>query len=236
MKSENKHGICSICRKTFSPTQLRTGLTIRQSILNYVIKDHPDFQSHSLICQKDLSHYRGQYVQSLLEREKGELDTLEKSVVESLKNQDLISSNVQVEFQEKLTLGQRVADRIASFGGSWPFLISFFIFLVIWIIINIVNLGRPFDPYPFILLNLILSCLASVQAPIIMMSQNRQASKDRVRSDHEYQVNLKAELEVRHLHEKMDHLLTQQWQRLVEIQQVQIEMLEEVTGKGRSRK
>ncbi len=131
-----------------------------------------------------------------------------------------------------MTLGERIADNVAKFGGSWRFIISFGVFLVMWMIINsIVLLRRPFDPYPFILLNLILSCLAAIQAPIIMMSQNRQEAKDRLRSEHDYRVNLKAELEIRHLHAKMDQLLTHQWNRLLQIQQIQVELIEEIAEK-----
>ena len=125
-----------------------------------------------------------------------------------------------------------MADKIATFGGSWTFLICFAVFLCIWIGINSLALiMRPFDPYPYIFLNLMLSCLAAVQAPIIMMSQNRQEAKDRIRSQHDYQVNLKAELEIRHLHEKVDHLLSHQWSRLVQIQELQLELLAELGAK-----
>jgi uncharacterized membrane protein len=121
-----------------------------------------------------------------------------------------------------------LSDRLASFGGSWTFLIAFFAVLLIWIAINVAWAQRgAFDPFPFILLNLVLSCLAAIQAPIIMMSQQRQESKDRLRSLNDYRVNLKAELEIRHLHEKLDHLISRQWQRLAEIQELQIELLQE---------
>lgn len=130
-----------------------------------------------------------------------------------------------------------MADKIATFGGSWAFLICFGVFLLIWILINSVALlWRPLDPYPFIFLNLLLSCLAAVQAPIIMMSQNRQEAKDRIRSEHDYQVNLKAELEIRHLHEKVDHLLSHQWERLVKIQELQLELLADLGAKNDARK
>ncbi|MEO0146727.1 MAG: DUF1003 domain-containing protein, partial [candidate division WOR-3 bacterium] len=114
--------------------------------------------------------------------------------------------------------------------GSWAFIGTFIGVLFAWITLNsVVFLWRPFDPYPFILLNLILSCLAAIQAPIILMSQNRQEARDRLHLQHDYQVNLKAELEIRNLHEKLDHLLTYQWQRLLEIQEMQVEMMEEIT-------
>jgi uncharacterized membrane protein len=158
----------------------------------------------------------------VLEKEKGELSALEEQIINSLKEQELLSKNINIEFDLQLPYGERLADRLADFAGSWSFITIFFGVLLLWIAINtIVLIWRPFDPYPFILLNLILSCLAAMQAPVIMMSQNRQETKDRLRAEHDYQVNLKAELEIRNLHDKLDHLLTNQWQRLLEIQEMQ---------------
>ena len=149
-----------------------------------------------------------------------------------MEEHEILSSDISKQFETKLTFGERLSDHIANFGGSWKFLISFGAVLLIWIAINgIVLAMHAFDPYPFILLNLILSCLAAVQAPIIMMSQNRQETRDRLRADNDYKVNLKAELEIRHLHEKIDHLLRRQYNRLFEIQQIQIELLEELSRK-----
>jgi uncharacterized membrane protein len=145
---------------------------------------------------------------------------------------EFLARNVEAEFERQWSLGERLADRIAAFGGSWKFLICFGAFLVLWIALNtLVWAARPVDPYPFILLNLVLSCIAAIQAPIIMMSQNRQEAKDRLRSQHDYQVNLKAELEIRQLHEKIDHLLSHQWDRLTEIQEIQLELLSEISRK-----
>jgi len=180
-----------------------------------------------------LARFRAKYVHALLESEKGELTFLEHEVLESLQKQELLSANVDFEFEKQRTLGERMADRLAVFGGSWKFLIYFGVFLVLWIVMNsLVLYRRPADPYPFIFLNLMLSCLAAVQAPIIMMSQNRQETKDRLRSQHDYQVNLKAELEIRNLHEKMDHLLSNQWERLIQIQELQLELLSELGRKN----
>ena len=147
----------------------------------------------------------------------------------SLREHELLSTNIEAEFEQKWSFGERLADKIATFGGSWVFLICFGVFLLVWVGMNsLVLLWRPLDPYPFIFLNLLLSCLAAIQAPIIMMSQNRQEAKDRVRSQHDYKVNLKAELEIRHLHEKVDHLLSHQWERLVQIQELQLELLSDL--------
>jgi uncharacterized membrane protein len=184
------------------------------------------------ICRPDLNRYRGEYVHSLLESEKGELTSLENEVLTSLRDHETLSKNVDTEFEGEWTLGERLADRIATFGGSWIFLILFGLFLMVWIGVNsFILYAHPPDPYPYILLNLILSCLAAIQAPIIMMSQNRQEAKDRLRSEHDYQVNLKAELEIRHLHEKLDHLLSHQWERLAQIQEIQLELLAEISRK-----
>ncbi|MFZ1296603.1 MAG: DUF1003 domain-containing protein, partial [Saprospiraceae bacterium] len=134
-----------------------------------------------------------------------------------------------------LSPGQRLADLVASFGGSWTFILTFFGFIAIWIVINIFWFkNQQFDPYPFILLNLILSCIASLQAPIIMMSQNRQEEKDRERSKKDYMINLKSELEIRMLHEKLDHLILHQQRELIEIQKLQIEMMNDIMNKIKS--
>ncbi len=184
----------------------------------------------ALALQPQRRLLRAEYVRGILEEEMGRLTRLEEEVLEKLKEQDLIVRNINEEYNENLTIGQRMADRIASFGGSWAFIGTFIGVLFAWITLNsVVFLWRPFDPYPFILLNLILSCLAAIQAPIILMSQNRQEARDRLHLQHDYQVNLKAELEIRNLHEKLDHLLTYQWQRLLEIQEMQVEMMEEIT-------
>jgi len=140
--------------------------------------------------------------------------------------------NPNLVIHEKETFGERVADTVAAFGGSWTFIIAFVIALVAYSTISVAMRQRSWDPYPFILLNLFLSMLAAIQAPIIMMSQNRQESRDRMRSENDYQVNLKAELEIRHLHEKIDVLLKHQWQKLLEIQQIQIDLMKESAKNG----
>jgi len=207
---------------------------LRDAIAKEITKDYPAWSSTSLICRQDLMKYRARYVHSILESEKGELTALENEVLDSIREHDLLSRYVDAEFEQQWTFGEKMADRIASFGGSWMFLILFGLFLLLWILMNtLVLVLHPPDPYPFILLNLVLSCLAAIQAPIIMMSQNRQEAKDRLRSQHDYQVNLKAELEIRHLNDKVDHLLSHQWDRLAQIQEIQLDLLEEI-GKGRT--
>jgi uncharacterized membrane protein len=152
----------------------------------------------------------------------------EQRVVDSLSRRLHISRDTNREFEESLTFGQRLADRIAIFGGSWTFILIFLAVLLAWVVLNTAVLGRvgrPFDPYPYIFLNLILSMLAALQAPVIMMSQNRHASKDRVAAGHDYEVNLKAELEILALHRKVDLLRQEQWLELLAMQREQIQLL-----------
>jgi uncharacterized membrane protein len=225
----NEHRPCEVCGKVFPIRDLVPGGAVRDVVAAEIRKDFPGWSPEKFICRPDLNRFRSRYVHSLLESEKGELTSLEHEVLQSLREHEVLAKDTDSEFEENWTLGERLADRIASFGGSWTFLICFGAFLALWIAVNsAVLIWRPVDPYPFILLNLVLSCLAAIQAPIIMMSQNRQEAKDRLRSQHDYQVNLKAELEIRHLHEKIDHLLSHQWERLVAIQEVQLELLSEL--------
>jgi uncharacterized membrane protein len=207
---------------------------IRPSLLEFIKKETPALDSKGFICFDDLGEFRKDYVKDVLQEEIGELSALDQEVIESLQQHEILSSDISKQFEKKLTFGERLSDHIAEFGGSWKFLISFGAVLLIWIAVNgVILVTHAFDPYPFILLTLILSCLAAVQAPIIMMSQNRAEARDRLRAENDYKVNLKAELEIRHLHEKIDHLLRRQYNRLFEIQQIQIELLEEI---GRKRK
>jgi uncharacterized membrane protein len=182
----------------------------------------------------ELARFRTLYVEELLVAEHGELTELDRQVAESIATHETLAENVEEEFEDQWTLAERLSDHLASFGGSWTFISMFAIVLGIWIVFNLV-VAEParFDPYPYILLNLVLSTLAAIQAPIIMMSQKRQEAKDRLRSQNDYQVNLKAELEIRHLHEKVDHLLSRQWQRLAEIQQMQLELMHDLSRGSR---
>jgi uncharacterized membrane protein len=215
--------------KEFSTNEKVHGSTIRQGVLHQIKQQHPHFNEDCCLSMTELNQFRNQYIESTLQQDIGTLSQLEREVIEALHKNQTIADDVDQTVEESLSYGQRLADKIASFGGSWTFIIFFFSILFVWICTNLYLLGKPFDPYPFILLNLILSCLAALQAPVIMMSQNRQEEKDRERSKHDYQVNLKAELEIRMLHEKMDHLILNQQQKLFEIQQIQVEMLREIT-------
>jgi uncharacterized membrane protein len=230
MANAKESKVCAVCGKSFPLRDLVPGIAVRDVIAGEIAREHADWSQEKLICRSDLNRYRSRYVHTLLESEKGELSSLEKEVLLSLRDHETLAKDVDTEFEGDWSLGERLADRIATFGGSWTFLICFAGFLALWIIVNsIVLYSRPPDPFPYILLNLILSCLAAVQAPVIMMSQNRQEAKDRLRSQHDYQVNLKAELEIRHLHEKVDHLLSHQWERLAQIQEIQLELLSELS-------
>jgi uncharacterized membrane protein len=222
---------CQVCGKNASQADLIAASAVRPVVAKRIRQEYPQWSADGFICADDLNRFRYDYIRSLVEAERGELSDLEKEVVESLAKNEILSTHVDQQFDSKLTFGQRLSDRMASFGGSWRFIIIFGGILVLWIMVNSLLLSlKPFDPYPFILLNLILSCLAAIQAPIIMMSQNRQEAKDRLRASYDYQINLKAELEIRQLHQKLDHLLSRQWERLIEIQEVQIELLNEIRG------
>jgi uncharacterized membrane protein len=222
---------CQVCGES-RRAKLKPAIVVRPAVAELLRKDVPTWTDDGWICVDDLARYRSRYVESLMEADKGELDEIEREVLRSLEEHDILSTNPEEEFQGKLTPGQRLADRIADFGGSWIFIAIFAAVLLAWMVLNsVVLLTRAFDPFPYILLNLVLSCLAAIQAPVIMMSQKRQESRDRLRGVRDYQVNLKAELEIRHLHQKLDHLLTHQWERLVEIQEIQLELMNEIRGR-----
>ncbi len=232
----NEHN-CLVCGKLRKRADLIPASVVRAAIADLIRESTGKWDPGGFVCMEDYNNFRYLYVQRLLERERGDLSELDREVLDSLSHYELLSSSENEEFESDLTFGQRLSDRMAAFGGSWTFIISFGAILLLWIVMNsVVLLQRPFDPYPFILLNLVLSCLAALQAPIIMMSQNRQEAKDRLRAANDYQINLKAELEIRHLHQKMDHLLNQQWDRMSEIQEIQMDLLEELRlargGKG----
>jgi uncharacterized membrane protein len=228
-KEPQKPVVCQICRQPKKMADVLPAEFVRESVVESIRKRHPDWSSEGYICFADLNRFITQHVQDVLEQERGALSALEQQVVQSLQDQEVLAEDVNKELDRRRTLGDRVADRVAVFGGSWKFITSFGIVLVVWVVINsLLAFWRPFDPYPFILLNLVLSCLAAIQAPVILMSQNRQASKDRLRSEHDYGVNLKAELEIRHLHQKLDLLLKEQWRHLLDIQQMQTDLMQEI--------
>lgn len=230
MNRTEKQKACQVCGR--QGLTLRPGVLVRPALGELIRRETGSWTETGWICLDDLHRFSSRYVESLLAEEKGELSELEEEVVDNLRQHEILSTNPDEEIQAALTFGQRVADRLAAVAGSWTFIILFCALIVAWIIINTaILLTRPFDPYPFILLNLALSCLAAIQAPVIMMSQGRQEARDRLHAMRDYQVNLKAELEIHLLHQKIDHLLSRQWERLVEIQEVQLELMSELRGR-----
>ncbi len=224
---------CQVCGKSIAQRDAVPAEFVRPPIANLIRAEHPTWSGDGFICLADLNHNRGEYVQAALLQERGELSELETQVVQSIREHETLARDINTEFDHELTTGERIADHVAEFGGSWKFIITFGAIIAVWIFSNVLLLGaKPFDPYPFILLNLLLSCLAALQAPVIMMSQNRQESKDRLRSEHDYRVNLKAELEIRQLNTKVDLLMTHQWQRLLEIQQLQTDLMQELVSRA----
>ena len=228
-----KTGTCQITGREYPLHELVRVDSIRPQIKELIKAAYPGWaEDKGMISVEVLNGFRNEYLQKILTEEKGELTKLDLNVMDSIKNQDLLATKLETDYSEKLSFGQRIADKVALFGGSWKFIIIFAVIIFFWILINTYLLiKKPFDPYPFILLNLILSCVAAIQAPVIMMSQNRQESKDRARAQNDYQVNLKAEIEIRQLNEKVDHILINQANRLFEMQEMQIELLEQITKK-----
>jgi uncharacterized membrane protein len=226
--------LCRACGKLARGPELIPAALVRPNVAQNIAAATPGWDSAGYICRQCLNRFRGEFVRSEMERDIGALTALEEEVMHSLRDGAIVSDNTNREFDSKLTFGERIADKVSEFGGSWRFIILFFVSMTGWIIVNsLLLLKDPFDPYPYILLNLVLSMLAAVQAPVILMSQNRQEDRDRLRAENDYQVNLKAELEIRAINEKLDQLVHQQWSHLLEIQQIQMEMIEDLTGRKR---
>ena len=225
---------CAITGKEYARRDLVALDALRPSLADRIRQDHPELGYDALISKAELATYRTKYVEELLKAEHGDLTELDRQVAESLATHETLAENIEAEFEVERTFGERLSDHLASFGGSWTFIIIFGGIIFVWILYNqAVSDPSRFDPFPYLLLNLILSCLAALQAPVIMMSQKRQEVKDRMRSQSDYRIDLKAELEIRHLHEKMDHLISRQWQRLTEIQQMQLETMHEMARSGK---
>jgi uncharacterized membrane protein len=233
IKERHAEYVCQICQQKYKKDEVLYGGIIRRPLVNLIKKKYPEWADDKYICINDLNKFRLHYVESVLADEQGELSTIEREVAESLIKHETISENLVEVTERSLTFGQRLSDSISQIGGSWGFIISFAVFLLVWMLINsLLLLNRSFDPYPYILLNLVLSTLAAIQAPVIMMSQRRQEVRDRLRAENDYRVNLKSELEIRQLHEKIDHVLNSQWQRLMDIQEIQIDLIQEIKKAG----
>lgn len=231
------HPVCQICHQAKRHDDVLPADLVRPAIVDAIRAEGRAWDPAGFICWEDLHRYRTQLVTSLLQMEKGELSALDRDVVRAIRAQQLLSTGLARDLAGPRSFGQRAADAVAGFGGSWNFIALFIGVVVVWVGLNSLALVRqPFDPYPFILLNLVLSLIAAVQAPVIMMSQNRMEAKDRQRAESDYRINLKSELEVRLLNEKIDRLLSRQWQRLLEIQDVQMDVMEELARRNEPRR
>lgn len=227
MHAPMEKNTCAISGKECTTEKAVPLSTLHENIQQYVLRNYPGTTKDSIVADDQLMNLEKDYLNEILTRELGDLDDLEKEVLTSISQSNILAEKIEDTFDEKLTLGEKIADQVATFGGSWKFIITFFVFILCWMGLNVIWLqNKAYDPYPFILLNLILSCLAALQAPVIMMSQNRVEAKDRIRGEHDYKINLKSELEIQLLHKKIDHLLIHQNKRLLEMQRVQAEMME----------
>jgi uncharacterized membrane protein len=237
MSAHAPHVTCQVCHQSKRQDDVQPADLVRPSIVDAIRATGIDWDPNGYVCWDDLHSYRSHHIADLLEMEKGELSELDRDVVRTIERQQLLSIDLAREGAGPLSLGQRLADRVASFGGSWYFISLFGLFIAVWVAGNSVALVRgAFDPYPFILLNLVLSLIAAVQAPVIMMSQNRMEAKDRRRAENDYRINLKSELEIRVLNEKIDRLLSRQWQRLLEIQDIQMDVMQELARRNEAHK
>lgn len=196
----------------------------------FILQMDSKLTTHSTISRMTLLNFRILYINQLLSKEYSTSKQFNQKLKHRIRSEEVHIKNVNDKLKHKETFGQKVADDIAKFGGSWTFIIFFILVLAAWITLNTFPvLFEPFDKFPYILLNLALSCLAAIQAPIILMSQNRQTERDRVEADNDYEVNVKSEVEIHLLHEKLDYLMESKWQLLIELQQLQIELLQEIT-------
>src|SRR5258705_7433528 len=227
---EPKQAACSWCGNAHAKKHLRHARGVRPAVAKFLAKKYPDrWKAGALVCSDCLNRERLDHLLKKLAEDRGELSEIESQVARQAVDHLAIAEQVEEEFRRSVTRGQRIADAVARVGGSWAFVITFVVVLLAWIALNTVLLRqKAFDPYPYILLNLVLSCIAALQAPVIMMSQNRQDARDRMRSEQDYKINLKAELEIRHLMSKLDQLRHHQWRRLLEIQNIQLDLMNEL--------
>ncbi len=217
--------ISGLSGKEFPVSERISAQVIRDELLKIVQQQKPEFGAGDHLSVSELDACKLKYLSDHLIKEVGDLGDMEQTVLDSIGSRSPITARPE-EDELQSTMGQRVADKVAAFGGSWKFIIIFSAIIILWILGNSFLLrNKSFDPYPFILLNLILSCLAALQAPVIMMSQNRQEEKDRQRAKNDYMINLKSELEIRMLHEKLDHLIIRQQEDIIEIQKTQLEQM-----------
>jgi uncharacterized membrane protein len=229
-RSGDERSSCNICGTSHRSRTLLKASNLRPGLAAFLARGHVEgWIETAHICRNCQARGRHDMLVEQLESERGQLSAVEHEIADKAARHLTLAEDIEREFAATTTWGQRLADRVSQVGGSWPFVIWFFVVMAVWVVVNGVMFTRnAFDPYPFILLNLLLSCLAAVQAPIIMMSQNRMNQRDRRQADQDFRVNLKAEIEVATLHEKVDHLLHAQWNRMVELQQLQLDLLQEL--------
>jgi uncharacterized membrane protein len=226
---EHKSFTSAISRKSFPVSAQVKFHSVDNLILDIILQKYPQFSEGDSLSIHELNEFRREYVTSKIIAEYGAVNQLNKEVIDSIQSDKFISEDEDSSDESQLTWSQKVSDRVAAFGGSWKFIIAFIVGMLIWMSINTFWFFHvTFDPFPFIFLNLILSCIAALQAPIIMMSQNRQEEKDRERAKKDFRINLKSELEIRLLHNKLDHLMMHQQQELIEIQKIQMDMLNDI--------
>jgi uncharacterized membrane protein len=229
---------CILCGRLMPRADVVRASTVRPRLAEHLAMHQPTkWTGGGHVCRRCLNQARVAFVVERLGQERGELSKVETEVALKAGQHLTIAQNIDEQFRRNVTPAQRAADNVARVGGSWSFVIGFGVVLVVWMIVNTALLAhRAFDPYPYILLNLCLSCLAAIQAPIIMMAQNRAATRDRMQADEDYRTNLKAELEIASLHDKMDHLLHSQFERMVELQEIQLDLLTDLAESMRTRK
>jgi uncharacterized membrane protein len=223
---------CSLCDSLVESRTLASPQKLENRILDLIKQDRPAWEAKRGICSNCLEQYRAKKFVGYLEAEYQKMSDLEQAIVSKITRRGRVSKLVHQDFDQQMKLGDRLADRVAQFGGSWRFIGIFTVIIIIWMGVNSFLIAKhPFDPYPYILLNLVLSTLAALQAPVIMMSQNRQAHKDRMQANQDYEINLMAEIEIRDLHDKLDSLRFKQWHELWHIQKRQIELLEHLCAR-----
>lgn len=225
---------CAACQTLHRPADLIPLSVVRPVVASRVRATAPQVGPDDRVCLSCINRAISDEIDLGIAQDESEFAALQAGALRRLEQQELLTKNLNAEEDRTLSIGNRLADRVANFGGSWTFIGLFLGLLIVWIAVNALHvLVRPFDPYPFILLNLVLSSVAALQAPVILMSQNRQEARDRLRAEQDYEVNLKGELEVQTLHDKLDHLSQQQWRRLLAIQQAQMDLMREIAERQR---
>lgn len=226
---------CAACQLPRRPADLIPLSVVRPGVASRLRATFPQVGPDDLVCLSCINRVISDEIDLAIAQDQAEFAALNDDALIRVARQEAVSRNLNDEADRAMTFGARMADRMSDFGGSWLFIGLFLVVLTVWIAVNALHvLASPFDPYPFILLNLVLSSVAALQAPVMLMSQNRLEARDRLRAEQDYEVNLKAELEVQTLHDKLNHLSQQQWQRLLVIQQAQMDLMREIAERDQS--